>query len=242
MAFIHGKDAAIIHGTTPLTSFLNDGSVSQDVETAETTVFGTAGGAKTYITGLRDATVTASGMFDGTASAVDEKLSASIGSDSLAPVLFAQSGVTVGNRAYILKALTTSYEVSAPVGDVVSVSYDAQADGGADDALLLTGLAAVTATGDGTGQDNTASSSNGGIGQLHVTANTMNNNTVFKIQHSVDDIVFVDLATFTTVATTVTTSERITVASGTTVNRYLRAVRTVSGSGSITFIMAFARR
>lgn len=242
MAFIHGKDAAVIHGTTSLTSFLNDGSVSQDVETAETTVFGAAGGAKTYITGLRDATVSASGMFDGNADAVDEKLSASIGSDTLAPVLFAQSGTTVGNTAYILLAKTTSYEVSAPVGDVVSVSYDAQADGGADDAILLTSLAAVTATGNGTAQDNGASTTNGGIGQLHVSANTFSNNVIFKIQHSADNSTFADLGTFTTVPTTVKTSERITVASGTTVNRYLRAVRTVSGAGSITFIMAFARR
>lgn len=242
MAFIHGKDAALIHGAFPLTSFLNDGSVSQDVETAETTAFGAAGGAKTYITGLRDATVSASGMFDGDANAVDVVLSGSIGSDTLSPVLFAQSGIAAGNSCYILQGKTTSYEVSAPVGDVVSVSYDAQADGGADDAILLTALAAVTATGNGSSQDNSASTANGGIAQLHVTANTMNNDMVFKVQHSADNSTWADLATFTTVATTVKTSERVTVASGTTVNRYLRADYTASGTGSITFTMAFARR
>ena len=242
MAFIHGKGAAIVHGANPLTSFLNDGSISQDIETAETTAFGAAGGAKTYIVGLRDATLSASGMFDGAADAVDEVLQASIGSDSLAPVLFAQSGITAGDRCYILQAKTTSYEVSAPVGDVVSVSYDAQADGGTDDAILLTDLAAITATGNGSSQDNGASTADGGIGQLHVTANTMDNNTVFKVQHSADNSTWADLATFTTVATTVTTSERLTVASGTTVNRYLRAEYTASGTGSITFTMAFARR
>lgn len=242
MPFIHGKNAAIIHGAFPLTSFLNDGSVSQDVETAETTAFGAAGGAKTYITGLRDATFSASGMFDGDASAVDVVLSGSIGSDTLAPVLFAPSGIAAGNRGFILQGKTTSYEVSAPVGDVVSVSYDAQADGGVDDAILLTALAAVTATGSGSSQDNSASTSNGGIAQLHVTANTMNNNMVFKVQHSADNSTWADLATFTTVATTVKTSERVTVASGTTVNRYLRANYTASGTGSVTFTMAFARR
>ena len=242
MAFIHGKDAAIVHGATALTSFLNDGSVSQDIETAETTVFGSAGGAKTYIVGLRDATLSASGLFDGAANAVDDVLQASIGSDTLAPVLFAQSGITAGNRCYIMQAKTTSYEVSAPVGDVVSVSYDAQADGGTDDAILLTALAAVTATGNGSSQDNTTSTANGGVAQLHVTANSMNNNTIFKVQHSADNSTWADLATFTTVATTVTTSERVTVATGTTVNRYLRANYTASGTGLITFTMAFARR
>jgi hypothetical protein len=107
---------------------------------------------------------------------------------------------------------------------------------------MLTGLAAVTATGNGTSRDNGASTSDGGVAQLHVTANTMNNNTVFKVQHSADNSTWADLATFTTVATTVTTSERVTVAAGTTVNRYLRATHTASGTGSITFITAFARR
>jgi hypothetical protein len=240
MAFIHGKGAAVLHGAYDLSSYLNDGSVAQDVETAETTAFGAS--AKSYIVGLRDATLSASGMFDGAASAIDSVLTTSIGSDTNAPVTFAPNGATGGERAYILQAKTTSYEVSAPVGDVVAVSYDAQADGGADDALLLVSLAAITTTGNGTARDNSASTANGGVAQLHVTANTMDNDTTFKVQHSADNSTWADLATFTVVATTVTTSQRVVVAAGTTVNRYLRANYTVAGSGSITFTMAFARR
>jgi len=240
MAFIHGKNAAVVHGAVDLSAYLNDASVAQDVETTETTAFGAS--AKSYIVGLKDATASASGMFDGAASAVDATLTASIGSDTLSPLLIAPNGATGGQPAYILQAKTTSYEVSAPVGDVVSVSFDAQADGGADDALLLVSLAAITASGNGTSRDNSTSTANGGMAQLHVTANTMNNNTVFKVQHSADNSTWADLATFTTVATTVTTAERVSVAAGTTVNRYLRANYTASGTGSITFTMAFARR
>jgi hypothetical protein len=240
MAFIHGKSAGIVHGVYDLTSYLNDASVSQNVETAETTAFGAA--AKTYITGLRDATISASGMFDGAADAIDEVLTASIGSDTLAPMIVAQSGLTGAERAYILQSKTTSYDVSSPVGDVVSVSFDSQADGGVDDAVLLTNLAAITATGNGTGRDNTTSTTNGGMAQVNVTANTLDNTLVFKVQHSADNSTWADLATFTTVPATTTTSERVLVASGTTVNRYLRANYTTSGTGSITFIMAFARR
>ena len=240
MAFIHGKSAGIVHGVYDLTSYLNDASVSQNVETAETTAFGAA--AKTYITGLRDATISASGMFDGAADAIDEVLTASIGSDTLAPMIVAQSGLTGAERAYILQSKTTSYDVSSPVGDVVSVSFDSQADGGVDDAVLLTNLAAITATGNGTGRDNTTSTTNGGMAQVNVTANTLDDTLVFKVQHSADNSTWADLATFTTVPATTTTSERVLVASGTTVNRYLRANYTTSGTGSITFIMAFARR
>lgn len=241
MAFIHGKSAQILHGAYNLSSFLNDASASADVEVAETTAFGSS--AKTYIVGLKDGTVSASGMFDGAASATDEVLSASIGSDTLAPVTIGYDGTTLGNRVTILKAKTTSYEVSTPVGDVVAVSYSAQADGGLDQGVSLAALASVSATTTGSSHDNSVSSADGGVAQLHVTANSRSADATIKVQHSADNSTFADLATFTVVATTVTTSERVIVASGTTVNRYLRAVNTLaSGTGSITYQVSFARR
>ena len=73
--------------------------------------------------------------------------------------------------------------------------------------------------------------------------NTRNGTVTMKIQHSTDNSTFVDLVTFTVVGSTTTTQERIVVAAGTTVNRYLRAQSTVAGTtGSITPIVAFARR
>ena len=241
MAFIHGKSAVVLHGIYDLSAYLNDGSVSTMAETAETTAFGSS--AKTYITGLKDGTITASGMFDGVAGAIDEVLTASIGSDTNAPVSFFPTTSTIGNPVKLLQAKTTGYSVSSPVGDVVSVSYDAQADGGIDHGVSLAALAAVVATTNSTSVDNTASTANGGLAQLHVTANTWSANATIKVQHSSDNSTWADLATFTGVGTTVTTSERVTVAAGTTVNRYLRAQNTLTaGSGSITYQVSFARR
>ena len=241
MAFIHGKNAVVLHGAYALTSFLNDGSISASVETAETTSFGNS--AKTFVTGLRDGTLSASGMFDGAASAVDEVLTASIGSDSLSPVTFAPNGAVIGQRVVLLQAKTTSYDVSSPVGDVVSVSYDAQADGGLDHGVSLADLASISATTNSTSNDNTASTANGGLAQVHVTVNSRSSNSTIKVQHSSDNSTWADLATFTVVATTVITSERVAVAAGTTVNRYLRAQNTLAaGTGSITYQVSFARR
>jgi hypothetical protein len=241
MPFIHGKNAKVIHGAYDLSAFLNDGGVSAAVETNETTTYGATGGSKTYITGLNDGGVQASGLFDGSANAVDVVLEASIGSDTLAPVTFAPNGLALGERVKILLAKTTSYEVSSPVNDVVNVSYQAQSDGGVQHGVSLVNLASVTATADGTAVDNSASSANGGVGQLHVTANTRSANVVVKIQHSTDNSTWVDLITFTTVATTVTTSERSAVTG--TVNRYLRVQYTLSaGTGAITLQSSFARR
>jgi hypothetical protein len=241
MAFIHGKNAVVLHGAYALTSFLNDGSISASVETAETTAFGNS--AKTFVTGLKDGTLSASGMFDGAASAVDEVLTASIGSDSLSPVTFAPNGAVIGQRVVLLQAKTTSYDVSSPVGDVVSVSYDAQADGGLDHGVSLADLASISATTNSTSNDNTASTANGGLAQVHVTVNSRSSNSTIKVQHSSDNSTWADLASFTVVATTITTSERVAVVAGTTVNRYLRAQNTLAaGTGSITYQVSFARR
>ncbi len=241
MAFIHGKSSQIIHGIYDLSTFLNDASASADVETAETTGFGSS--AKSYIVGLRDGTLSASGMFDGAANAVDEVLTASIGSDTLSAVTVGYDGTTLGNRVTLLQAKTTSYEVSSPIGDVVSVSYNAQADGGLDQGVSLAALASVSATTTGTAHDNAASSTNGGMAQVHVTVNSRSSTSVIKIQHSADNSTFADLITFTTIGIGATTSERSLVASGTTVNRYLRAVATLAaGTGSIKYQVSFARR
>lgn len=243
MAFIHGRGAVVLHGAYDMSSYLNEASASASVETAETTTFGVAGGAKTYIVGLEDGTVSASGLFDGAADAIDEVLTTSIGSDTLAPVTIAPNGTTLGERVKTLQAKTTSYEVSSPVGDVVSVSYQAQADGGVDHGVSLATLASISSSTNHTSVDNGASSADGGVGQVHVTVNTRDSATTLKVQHSTDNSTWVDLVTFSSVSATTTASERVVVANGTTVNRYLRAISTLSaGTGALTYHVSFSRR
>ena len=63
---------------------------------------------------------------------------------------------------------------------------------------------------------------------------------VGKIQHSTDNSSWADLATFTTV--TAVTSQQVVVAAATTVNRYTRALATITGVGTMTYAVTFARR
>jgi hypothetical protein len=241
MAFLHGKSTIVLHNEFNLSQYFNDASTSRSVETAETTAFGNS--AKTYIVGLQDGTISLSGMFDGAANAIDAEMTDIIGVENGGIITIAVSGsLAVGERVISALGELTSYEVSAPVGDVVAANAEFQVDGGVGNAISLHALAAETATGNSASHDGAASSANGGVAQLHVTANTMNNDTVFKVQHSADNSTWADLATFTTVATTITTAQRVTVASGTTVNRYLRSDWTASGTGSVTFHINFARR
>ena len=237
MAFLHGKTSAVLYGGYDLSPFFNQVSASQAVETAETTAFGD--NAKTYITGLRDGTMSLSGMFDGAVDAVDQVLASYIGSETSTPVTYA-TVPTIGAVAFSCNAHETSYEVSSPVGDVVSASAEVQATGGIDRSVLLAVKTSVSATGTQAAVDNTAGSSNGAVGYLHLTANAQSGTSIVKVQHSTDNSVWADLITFATASAGSKVTERVAVAG--TVNRYVRAQYTLSGSGAVTITVAFSRK
>jgi hypothetical protein len=83
-----------------------------------------------------------------------------------------------------------------------------------------------------------SNSRNGGAGYLEVSAYSGFTSVVVKIRSSPDDVTYADLITFTTV-TAAPAAERIAVAG--TVDRYLCVTGTVTGSGSITPFVGFAR-
>lgn len=238
MAFVHGKGVEVLYGGARLTSFFNDATVSRNLDTAETSAFGDD--AKSYITGMRDGTLSLSGMFDGDAGAVDDVLRATIGSAVNDAATIAPEGLTAGKSAYSAAVKQTSYDVSSPIGDVVAVSLDVQADGGVDRALLLAAGSVVTAAGEGASQDGGAASSAGGAAYLHVTANTRDGASTFKVQSSADNVTWVDLVTFASVSASTVAGQRLPVTGS--VPRYLRASHTPGGSsGSITYTITFAR-
>lgn len=242
MAFIHGKSAGVLFGAYDLSAFFNEASMSQSVETAETTAFGS--GAKSYITGLKDGTFSLSGMFDGVAAGIDEVISATLGSSTNTPItIIPQQAATmaVSDVSFSGETLETSYEVSSPVGDVVSANMEAQITGGMDRGVILAPRSTVTATANVTSVDQTAGTTNGAVGYVHVTANTRNGAITVKVQHSTDNSTFADLITFSSVLSTTIVGERIAVTG--TVNRYVRASFTVAGSsGQATISVAFSRK
>jgi hypothetical protein len=232
MAFVHGKGAGALVGAYDLSAFLNNWEAAATADTAEVTCFG--GSNKAYIGGLKDATLSLSGFFDGAASAVDEVLAAALGGSRL--LTLAPAGVgTVGNRVQIASALETSYNVTAPVADAVTISAEGQVSDGMVSGVLLADLVARTAAGQTAAVDNAASTSAGYRASLHLVAFTGTDVTV-KVQESADNSTWVDLVTFTQL--TAIGSELKT---GTgTVARYLRT--DVSGTfTTVTFAVGFAR-
>jgi len=135
MAFVHGKKAVFkidnSAGTpTDISAYLEEVGLPRSIETAETTTFGND--AKTYITGLSDATVSLSGKFDSAnASAIDPILTGILGSSSTVSWTFRVNSASTSstNPEYQGEGILTSYEVTAPVGDVVSFSAELQVSG-----------------------------------------------------------------------------------------------------------------
>ena len=138
MAFLHGKKAKFSidnsAGTLKdLSTYCDDVSISRSFETGETTTFNSTGSAKTYVMGLSDATISIKGKFDASAGAdsVDAVLSGIIGTDTTRSFEYKASNDTTAstNPAYTGECFCTKYDVSAPVGDVVSFSADFQVTG-----------------------------------------------------------------------------------------------------------------
>lgn len=131
MAFTHGKSAYFALGSagdesteTDLSSYLNETGFPQAVETAETTTFGKD--SKTYVIGLKDTTISLSGLHDPT---LDDQLTSALGNETALDFTYSPEGNASGDVTYSGSAFITNYEVSAPVGDVVSISVDLQVTG-----------------------------------------------------------------------------------------------------------------
>ena len=131
MAFVHGKSAVFkldnSSGTlVDYSAYLDNVGFPRSVDTAETTTFGVAGSAKTYIVGLSDATVSLSGLFDATA---DGTLAGVLGQAATLSFEYGPAGSTGGFIKYTGEAIMKSYSVTAAVGDSVKASVELQVTG-----------------------------------------------------------------------------------------------------------------
>lgn len=242
MAFIHGKLTGVLWNQWNLSAYLNEVSAPTEIEATETTVFGV--GSKQYIAGLADGTLSLSGLFDGADDASAELLESALAADTNGVLTVGYGGLVDLNTCAMLEGIATSYEPSTAVADVAEISSEFQATGGVDYGTILEGLQSVATatTTNGSSLDNGAATANGGVAHLHVTANATSGNTTVTVQHSTNNSTWADLASFTVVSTGVETAQRVAVAAGTTVNRYVRAACVTSGTGAVVYTVAFARR
>ena len=126
MAFVHGKDSVFkldnASGTlTDISTYVNNVDFPEAADVAETTVLGKDN--KTYIVGLKDATISLGGLWDSTADAI---FGAVLGQSATLSFEYSPEGTSSGKVKYTGETILTNYAISSPVGDVVAYSADLQ--------------------------------------------------------------------------------------------------------------------
>ncbi|WP_427422660.1 hypothetical protein [Lysinibacillus fusiformis] len=236
MARGHGKDSRVLVNATHMSGHISGWTYEH--RRALSTVANLLSDGDQFLPGLLAGRVALVGNYDYDAGTIGPVIdTAEQTTDGLLTTI-CPFGLTVGKFAFIAAGNLSAREVTASVTDAVRINAEGTPNDGVDIGFLLHAVTAETADGQATSVDNTASSANGAVASLHVTAFAGLTSAVLKVQHSTDNSSWADLITFTTA--TGTTWERKT-ATG-TINRYLRAWWDVTGTGSITFAIAAARR
>jgi len=129
MAFVHGKDSVFKldnsgGSLTDISTYVNNVDFPETADVAETSTLGASN--KTYLAGLKDATISLSGLFDAT---VDAILGAVVGQTASLSFEYSPEGTASSKVKYTGEAILTSYALSSPVGDVVAYSADLQVSG-----------------------------------------------------------------------------------------------------------------
>lgn len=159
------------------------------------------------------------------------------------PVTIMLDTPALGGVAWMLLGNQSAVTFGSQVGDLVAANVSIQPDGPVDWGQVIALEAAVTVDGNGTAVDNGAATTNGGVAHIHTTAFTGLTNNIVTIEGSADGSTgwaTISGGTFATI--TAVGSERLVIAAGTSVPRYLRVVDNVTGAGSHTRFVSFARR
>lgn len=239
--FRHGRGTKLIFGGFDLSDQFRDANVAQSADTAETTAFGSL--VKTYVIGMTDGRVSASGMFSGGALEEDVALNTLFGQEAAVPLTYAPEGLALGRRVWGLESYEQSYQVSGTVSDLVGISAEWQGTGGVRGGVSVKDIAdAVTVTGNDTGADTgVATNTRGGWAVFQVADTTIATSIVLKVQHSTTiGGTYTDLATsaaFTPGGTwgNGKAASVVRVAAGVTVNQFVRAAWVATGAGTAHF-------
>jgi len=241
--FLHGKETELVVNEFDITCFVNNIDLTQDIDLPEVTTF--CDDTRRYINGLRNATGSIAGFIDDDATeGIDFFLQATFNVPTSSIWSDAPNGFTVGNLVYLFRALINSYNVTQPVDGVQAFTADLQLDGNLSRGFSLHALAAETATGGSSPQDNVVTTDTGLVAHLHVIlASGTTPTLIVFLEDSPDDMTYTVIPGFTFATATAPTFERLETGPGDTIQRYVRSAWTIAGTTpSFTFVVAFARK
>lgn len=231
MSTVSAQKSRVIVGDFSLSAKITSVKDGWTTDMLDTTTL--ADSAKQFTNGKTTATISMDGFHDDLTFA-----DSAAWSSSGEPFSYAPQGFAIGNEVWMNLANQTTFETNATTSDVVGFSLAAQATGPTVFGRSLHDLGAETTNGSAASYDDAiATSAAGGIAHLHVTAFSGLTNAVVTVEDSANNSVFATIGTFTTA--TGVTAQRLTIAG--TVRRYVRATVAVTGTGSVTYAVAFAR-
>lgn len=228
----HNSLTRVLVNGIPLSRYVDSCDITLTCDATDHTVFEST--AKEYQPGLQDATVSASGFYDGAPGAVDELLAATFGSGSDLWTWFPE-GDAFGSTGRGMMAERSAYNVNGTVDGGSRISIAGQGSGLSHRITCLHGRSMRTTSGSGSTLDEGAASAAGAVGYLQALAVT--GSVAVKIEHSTNGTVWTDLLSFA--AVTGRGGQRVAVSG--TVNRYVRATWTLDGGESIEMQVAFKR-
>jgi hypothetical protein len=195
-----------------------------------------------YLAGRGDASVALTGYLDDTTDASHDAFkSISIASSLVTVAMGNNATPTVGDIAACFDAQQVNYDVSPTLDDLVTFTADMKARGFPIEWGTLLADATITANGNQASVDQTAQTTSGGVGYLHITSLSAGDTITVLIEDSTDDAAWATLITFTLDGTAVD-AERVATSTTETVDRYIRASYTVTGASiSFPIVVAFKR-
>lgn len=238
MATQHAKNSRVFVNELHASGELSGWSAAKACPLAERTNLLSDGAVTSP--GIVAGTISLKGWVDSAATSLAAEAAAAAGAESGLLVTVCPDGTAVGATALMAVCDQTGFVVDGDAAATVPLAIEALPDAGIDWGKVLHGATAETADADAASVDGAAGTTNGGVAALHMIAYSGLTDATVKVQHSTDDASWDDLVTFA--AATDVTREQVVVAAGTTVNQYLRVTTDVTGTGTCTPVVAFARR
>ena len=232
MPFVSATKSRVFAGTLSASCYARGFSLSSSVDMLDVSTL--CDDAKAYIPGQESSTASFELIHDA-AQAAHAATWATAGD---IPVTYLPGGAAVGDAAFLIDSIRTDYSTTSSVTGTVDASITTTTTGDTGYGVCIAASAAITVDTTGSAVDNGASSANGAVAHLHVTAFSGLTSNAIRIEHSTNNSTWTTLASFTSV--TAATSQRLDIAG--TINRYTRVVDDVTGTGSCTRLVAFARR
>lgn len=239
MAFRNAQQARAYVGILGASAYLRSLSIDATNDALDTTTINDT--TKQFIVGQNSSTLSLDGPLDVDASSNGQWDALTDQKQSTTPLPITIMPLGTDGAAWMFESVETNLSAMAGVGNTVDWSMSAQTTGITDLAgVVLENNTTITNTANGSSNDLTAQTTNGGVAHLHVTAfATATSDTITIEDSSTGSSGWATIVTFA--AATGVTSERVEITG--TVKQYLRVVDTVvGGPGSVTRTVTFARR